>query len=74
MRNREYAIASRAHEIATSLDIPFGAAWQVAQCLAKASYETREDAQAVAARYGQRVYECPICGRFHASSGRGGGR
>lgn len=64
----DYVIAANAHAIANHLHIEFGAAWQVAQCNAKVRYATEEEAQATADRWGQHVYRCPICNRYHCSS------
>lgn len=70
--NRPYVRAARAHDIAETLDIPFGAAWRVANCVMKAAYATEEDALLVADRWRgsrpQTPYRCDICGRWHLAS------
>lgn len=73
--NRPFARAARAHDIAEALNIPFGAAWRVANCVMKSAYATEEDAAFVANRWKdshpQTPYRCDICGRWHLSSGNG---
>ncbi len=63
-----YKVAARAHSMAMNLDIPFGAAWQISQCMSKAKWKTEEEAQEVADKYGQKVYRCDICDMWHCSS------
>lgn len=37
-------------------------------CLNKVSFRTKEKAEEAAARWGQRVYECPVCFCWHCTS------
>ena len=37
-------------------------------CGPKLSFRTREKAEEVASKHGQRVYECPVCFCFHCTS------
>lgn len=37
-------------------------------CGPKLSFRTRAKAQEIADKYGQRVYECPVCFCFHCTS------
>lgn len=66
--NWAYAQAARAHEIANTLGIEFGAAWRVANCVNKARFMTEDKARDYAAdkgHGGQRPYQCDICGGWH---------
>ena len=37
-------------------------------CFKKARFKNIKDAQARAKKYNQRVYFCPICGKYHLTS------
>ncbi len=63
-----YKIAVRAHSIAKKLDIAYGAAWQISQCMSKARWKTEAEALDNAKKYGQAVYHCDICDGYHCSS------
>lgn len=71
--SKKYGLAYRAHCISNALSIPYGAAWRVANCLCKVSYETQEEADR-AAKYWtasaapQDSYECDICGKWHLTA------
>ena len=66
----EYYRAERAHMIAESLGIPFGAAWRVMNCVCKRTYDSEADATAEAEKWGQEAYRCDICGKWHARTAR----
>ncbi len=66
--NPEYRLAVQAHNMANYLNIDFGAAWQVSHCMNKTRWSEESEAKAKAELWGQRVYECPICGGYHCSS------
>lgn len=37
-------------------------------CGRKKAYDKRKNAARIAGKHGHRVYECPICGKYHITS------
>lgn len=66
-----YKKAAEAHDVAMYLGVDYARAWDVVTCLRKKAYDGRSDADAAAERYSQEPYECPVCGRWHLTSGKG---
>lgn len=66
---KDYAKACCAHQIANTLNIEFGAAWRVSQCVNKMRFNTEEEAWEAAEKWSgtcpQRPYKCDICSRWH---------
>lgn len=70
MSNRTYQIGIRAHNIADFLGVPYGDAWQVAQCEHKRPFATKDAALEWGEVWGQGAYECPVCHRWHCTNNR----
>lgn len=41
---------------------------QERNCAQKVTYNTSAHAAVMALRYGQTMYQCPVCGKFHLTS------
>lgn len=68
MASREYSLAAHANALSTTLDIPFGAAWRVVNCLHKYTYQSRAEALDHIRDSGYRAYQCDICNKWHITT------